>query len=183
MTRPRTRRPPVPLGARQLEELALRYVGRYATSRAKLAAYLARKIRERGWDGAGQADVEALVRRISELGYVDDAAYALARSHALASRGFGKRRLGDKLRADGIAEEDSGPALDHADGQAVEAALRYARRRRIGPFGPASPDPKQREKAIAAMVRAGHDFGLARKIASMAPTPDVDEAALREELA
>ena len=29
--------------------MALAYVGRYATTRAKLASYLGRKLRERGW--------------------------------------------------------------------------------------------------------------------------------------
>ena len=60
-------------------------------------------------------------------------------------------------------------ARDHAEEQAVEAALRFARRRRIGPFASAAVDPKDREKALAAMVRAGHGFGLARAIVGMAP--------------
>ena len=40
-----------PLDEAGLNELALAYVARYATSRAKLLAYLARKLRERGWGG------------------------------------------------------------------------------------------------------------------------------------
>lgn len=171
----------MPLGAKQLEELALRYVGRYATSRAKLTSYLARKLRERGWDGEREPDVEALARRFCEFGYVDDAAYALMKSQSLSSRGYGRRRLGEKLRADGIGEEDSASAFAHADAEAVDAALRYARRRRVGPFATAEADPRQREKAIAAMVRAGHSFALSRKIASL-PPGEVDEEKLRDEL-
>ena len=45
------RKPRPPLNAAKLEELALGYVGRFATSRAKLLSYLKRKLRERGWDG------------------------------------------------------------------------------------------------------------------------------------
>jgi regulatory protein len=182
MARSGPQRPPVPLGAKQLEELALRYVGRYATSRAKLSSYLARKIRERGWGGEREPDVEALARRFCDLRYVDDSAYALMKSQSLSSRGYGRRRVDEKLRADGIGEEDSAPALDHADAHAVDAALRYARRRRIGPFATTEVDSKQREKAIAAMVRAGHSFALARKIACL-PPGEGDEEMLRDELA
>ena len=175
-------RTPVPLGAKQLEELALRYVSRFATSRAKLTSYLARKVRERGWEGEREPDVEALAWRFCELGYVDDAAYALMKSQSLSSRGYGRRRLDQKLRADGISEDDSASAFEHADAQAVDAALRYARRRRIGPFATAESDPGQREKAIAAMVRAGHSFTLARTIASLPRGGVVDAEELRDKL-
>jgi hypothetical protein len=47
MTRPR--RPLDPLERADLERFALRYVERYATTRGRLADYLKRKIRERGW--------------------------------------------------------------------------------------------------------------------------------------
>ena len=158
----------------------MRYVGRYATSRAKLTAFLARKVRERGWSEERGPEIDALTARFCELGYVDDAAYALARSRALSSRGYGKRRLDQKLRLAGIGEEDSAAARAHADGEAVEAALRYAERRRIGPFALAKADPRQREKAIGAMVRAGHSFALARAIAEMLPGAEVNKDELYE---
>ena len=179
MARFRSTRAPVPLNDRRLEELALAYVGRYATTRAKLVAYLARKLRERGWDGDRQPDPEAIAARFADLGYVDDAAYALAKSQALASRGYGKRRLEQKLRLAGVADEDSAAARDHADEAAVDAALRYARRRKIGPFASAAPDPRGREKAVAAMVRAGHPFGIARILADMPPGAEFDIEQLR----
>jgi regulatory protein len=174
-----SRRPP--LDSRRLEELALRYVERFATTRTKLRAYLLRKVRERGWSEAREPDIDGLASRFCELGYVNDAAYALAKSQALSSRGYGRRRLQDKLRLAGIAEEDSTEALEHAERQAVDAALRFARRRRIGPFATILPDSNQRERAIAAMVRAGHSFPLSRAIARLAPGSTVDEEALRQE--
>lgn len=180
MAPPRSRRPRPPLDAKRLEELALRYVGRYATSRAKLTAYLARKVRERGWSEGAEPQLDAIARRFSELGYVDDAAYALAKSQALTGRGFGKRRVEEKLRFDGIGEEDGSAAREHADGEAVAAAIRFARRRRIGPFAAEAADPRRREKAIAAMVRAGHSFALSRAIAGISPGSEIDEEELRE---
>ena len=159
----------------------MRYVGRYATTRAKLRAYLVRKLRERGWSGEREPDLDRIAERFSELGYVNDSAYALAKSQALSSRGYGKRRLNEKLRLAGVGEEDGAAALQHADSRAVEAALRFAERRRIGPFASSLPDPRQREKAIGAMIRAGHSFGLARAIAGLAPGADIDPEQLNQQ--
>lgn len=175
MTRMRARRARPPLDEAKLHELALTYVGRFATTRAKLRSYLARKIRERGWEGPREPDLEALATRFSDQGYVDDMAYALSKSQALAGRGYGKRRLLQTLRIAGVDEADSETARDHADREAVAAALRFAERRRLGPFANAPVrDPKQREKALAAMVRAGHSFTLTREIVRLEPGAEID---------
>ena len=175
MTPSKGRRALPPLNQKQLEQLALRYVGRYATTRAKLRSYLTRKIRDRGWDDGREADLDALAERFSKLGYVDDAAFAMNKAQALAARGYGKRRLLAKLRIDGIDEDDIAEARRHADEEAVSAALRFARRRRLGPFATASlASPRERERAIAAMVRAGHGFDLARAIVDLAPGSEAD---------
>ena len=181
MAPPRPLRRPRPLDSKRLQELALRYVGRYATTRAKLRAYLARKVRERGWSESTEPDLDRLAARFAELGYVDDAAYALTKAQSLSSRGYGKRRLDEKLRLAGIEEEDRAEARGHADARAVDSALRFAERRRIGPYAASACDPKQREKAIAAMVRAGHPFGLARAIAELRPGTNVDLDELRQQ--
>lgn len=169
-----------PLREESLNELALAYVGRFATTRSKLAAYLRRKLRERGWDGAGEPPVEALVGRFAGSGLVDDAAYALSKSRSLAERGYGPGRLRTSLRVAGVEDSDSEQARAHADEEAVEAAIRFARRRRIGPFGEARPDPRAREKALAAMIRAGHGFELARALVDCPPGEEPDREELSE---
>lgn len=166
-----------PLDGPALERFALRYVERYATTRAKLAAYLARKLRERGWDGAAPPPVEAIVERFAALGYVDDAAFASARAENLTRRGYGARRVAAALRAAGIDEADGAAARAIALDGARAAALAFARRRRIGPFAGRiedASDPRVREKALAAMLRAGHDFAIAREILALSPA-DVPE--------
>ena len=170
----KTRRAPAPLDAEQLRELALRYVGKYATTRAKLRQYLARKIRERGLEGSAAADPAQLADRFAELGLIDDAAYALAKSRSLSARGYGKRRLADQLRQAGVEEADGADANRHAEAEAVMAALRLARKRRIGPFAEAAVDPRLREKWIAIMMRAGHGFALAKAISCLPISPDLD---------
>jgi regulatory protein len=171
----RRQRPSRPLDEGRLNELALRYVSRFATTRAKLRSYLARKLRERGWDGAQDPDPERIAQRFAEQGYVDDSSYAMAKSQSLTGRGYGKRRVLDALRAAGVEEEESVAARDHAEAEAVSAALRFARRRRIGPFAASAPrDPKERDKALAAMIRAGHSFEIAKAVIGLSPGADIN---------
>jgi len=169
VTRPPTRKVKPPLDADALEQAALSYAGRYATSRARLAAYLGRKLRERGWIGEDEPPVARLVERMAALGYVDDRAFAAARAAALSRRGYGARRIGAALRGAGIGEEDGAEAREIAAAAAWEAALRFAERRRIGPFAEAEVDRAAREKAFAAMLRAGHPMHIARRLVSARP--------------
>jgi len=173
------RRAPRPLDPARLNELALAYVARFATSAAKLERYLVRKLRERGWEGETPPDVAAIVSRHTELGYVDDAAFARAKTGGLLRRGYGPRRVRQALGEAGI---DEAVREDVAPGPAARrhAALALARKRGFGPFArspaPRSPDsraewPKLREKQIAAMLRAGHMLEDARELVD-APSED-----------
>ena len=170
----RQRRPRPPLNRERLNELALAYVGRFATTRARLRAYLKRKVRERGWDGEAQPDLAAIAERFAAQGYVDDAAYALSKSRSLTGRGYGVRRVEQSLRAAGVEEEDSEPARELAQAAAAEAAVRFAERRRLGPFASQPADRQSRERALAAMIRAGHGFGLARAIIDLPPGAEIN---------
>ncbi|WP_245978597.1 RecX family transcriptional regulator, partial [Aurantiacibacter xanthus] len=83
----------------------MNYVARFATSSGRLEAYLARKLRERGWEeGEPGPDIPALVADFASRGYVDDEAYARTRSEGLLARGYGARRVGEALRQAGIDE-------------------------------------------------------------------------------
>lgn len=169
--RKRAERPPIDGGG--LERLALRYVERYATSRGKLARYLDRKLYERGWGGEGAPPVASIVDRMAALGYVDDAAFAAARAATLGRRGLGERRIKADLRAAGISDDDREEAEAVVEEQALAAAFRYAQKRRIGPFAAVAPDRVGREKALAAMLRAGHPIELARRILAAAPGEEI----------
>ena len=158
-----------------LERAALDYAARYATTRAKLAAYLRRKLRERGWAEEGAAPVEGLVERFAERGYVDDRAFARARADSLLRRGYGAQRIGNALRAAGIDSGTAGELSERIGARAEQAAMSYARRRRIGPFSDRRPDPAEKRRWIASMARAGHPIELILRILDIAPDElDVD---------
>jgi regulatory protein len=165
------RRTASPLDPAGLESLALRYVERFATTRARLTDYLVRKLRERGWEG-DQPDPAAIAQRMADLGYVDDRAYGEAKAAAMARRGLGARRVAGALRHAGVRGDDA-DALEPAIGErSVAAAIAFARRKRIGPFAEQEPDRLLREKQMGALLRAGHSPDLARRILAMAPGDD-----------
>lgn len=165
-----------PLDVEALDRLALAYVGRYATTRAKLRSYLGRKLKERGWMADEPAPVDALLERFVHAGYIDDRAFATARSATLQRRGFGARRIEQALHAAGIDPADAGEAREQARDGAWASALRFAERKRLGPYAACRADPKARDKAFAAMMRAGHSVDIARRILDAAPghIPDSD---------
>ncbi|MFW2851605.1 regulatory protein RecX [Sphingomonas sp. TX0543] len=168
MAVPRQPRSPRPLNAAALDQLALRYVERFATTRGKLADYLRRKIRERGWEGA-PVEPANVADRMAALGYVDDRAFAEMRAAVLARRGYGDRRVAQALRAAHVEEADAAVALEPIAERPLDAALAFARRRRFGPWAQVAPDDRQRERQIGAMVRAGHAPSLARRIVVSPP--------------
>lgn len=157
------------LDSASLRDLALTYVGRFATSRTRLARYLDRKLAERGWEGEEEPDVEGLVARFAELGYVDDGAYARMKGASMERRGLGARRIGATLRADGIGEAERLATEEQARAGAWDAADIFARRKRIGPYAGQRPDPKLRERQLAAFLRAGHSMEVARIWVDAAP--------------
>lgn len=176
-----------PYDAKTLERSALRYVERFATTRGKLTDYLTRKLRERGWAGEGEPPVAALAERFAELGYIDDRAWGEAKAAAMARRGLGARRVRQALGAAGIDGDDLAAIGDAVGEEAVESAVAFARRKRIGPFGPGTDDRAAIERQVGQMVRAGHAPDLARRIARLGPPSldaesrfeDADDAALR----
>ena len=188
--KPRDPRPqPKPLDAARLEEIALAYVARFATSAGKLRDYLRRKLRERGWEGApdedaqilamrGAACAEALIERFMAAGYVDDESFARGRAGRLLRRGFGRRRINEALGAAGI-DGDLREAVMPGEGAQRAAALALARKRRFGPFGDigsgqTNADPARRQKQMAAMLRAGHSMDAARAVLGAASAREAE---------
>lgn len=175
---PRLRRAPVPLDEASLREMALDYAARYATTRLKLLRYLGRKLKERGWAGSQPPDPEALAERLAGLGYVDDAAWAAMKGRAMAARGLGRRRVEEALAAAGVAAPDRGLPPDEQ--QALAIAIDFARRKRLGPFARAGQgDRLVRQKAMAAMLRAGHAADVARRVLAL-ESPEAAEALMAE---
>lgn len=170
---------PRPLDPAKLDELAVAYAARFATSAGKLRTYLRRKLALRGWTGDEDSplpDIDSVIERMVRAGYVDDEAFARARGSGLLRRGYGARRIDETLRAAGVDEDLRGSARG-SERERREAALTMARKRGFGPFNRtvgageragARLDPARREKQLAAMLRAGHPLASARELVDAA---------------
>jgi len=169
----RERKPKKPLTPESLNWFALRYVERYATTREKLRQYLKGKLFERGWAGEGEAPIDAMVERFAELGYVDDRSYGENKARSLERRGYGVRRVDQALMAAGIEPEMREEIREEVDER--DAAVAYARRKRIGPFAAERPSPELRQKQFAGMVRAGHSFELVKAVLDAESETDLDQ--------
>lgn len=178
-------KPPAKITPATIENAALHYLERFATSSANLRRVLMRKV-DRSlahWGGAREeavAEVEAVLAKLSRLGYLDDAAYAQQKTRSLHRRGDSARTIRAKLAARGVSADDAAAALAELAEEVAEpdlaAAVRLARRRRLGPFR-LRDRAGFRDKDLAALVRAGFSFDLARTVID---SPDA--AALEEGL-
>ena len=128
-----------------------------------------RAVRLNGADASqGAALVQRVLARLQENGLLDDGVYAEARARSLHGQGASRRGIQARLRRDGIAAELVAPALealarDVGDPE-LAAGIALARRRRLGPFRPASDRPERRMQDLASLGRAGFSFHTARAI-------------------
>ena len=104
----------------RLDNKALHYLGRYASSEANLRQILKRfamrKCQPTDADDDADADtdafrqileteIDALITRYRALGYLDDRGFALGRARAMRARGASTRRIIQTLRAKGVDAE------------------------------------------------------------------------------
>lgn len=167
-----------------LENAALHYLERFASSSANLRRVLMRKVARSiahwGGDTAEHTpQVEEVVAKLTRLGYVNDAAYAEAKVRALHRAGKGSRTIRATLAAKGVAADHAAAAFDALAADVTEpdmaAAIRLARKRRLGPFR-RDGRAEARTKDLAALARAGFDFDTCRRVV------DAESAEALEEL-
>lgn len=167
------RKAPAKITPSYLENAALHYLERFASSSANLRRVLMRKVDRSlvhwGGDRAEAArQVEAVVEKLARLGYVDDAAYAAMRTRSLHRQGKGSRTIRATLAAKGVGGDLAETALAALAGEVAEpdlaAALRLARKRRLGPFRPPAERAERRHKDMAALARGGFDFETVRRV-------------------
>jgi regulatory protein len=159
----------------RLENAAATYVARYDTSAARLRAVLMRRVLKARRDQAPVvADVEALidsiVARYVRSGIIDDARFAERLAGRLHRRGTSSRHMREKLKRAGVDAEAANGAIELTRAEAgaqdpdLQAAVAFARRRRLGPFRPAAERSERRTRDLAALGRAGFAFDVARRV-------------------
>jgi len=169
----RERKAPKKISKTYLENAALYYLQRYATSAGNLKRVLMRKVkRSCAFHQTAVEDfaplVDELVARYMNVGLVDDKVFAQARVTSLRRQGHSGRAIIARLQAKGLSVAQIETALknvdeEHEDAEA-SAAQAYARRKKLGPHRKKPlTDPKDLQKELAAMGRAGFSYEVARR--------------------
>jgi regulatory protein len=177
-----------PIPPSLIEEWALAYLGRYASSAANLRRVLLRRARRRVGSGTPidkevSAAIDALIVRYQEARLLDDAAYAGGQVRRGLARGRSLRQIEAGLRAKGIGADEASAALGALRQETADpdlaAAIAFARRRGFGPFcrGPAGGADGRR--ALAAFARAGFARRTAERV--LAARDEGEAAALLAE--
>lgn len=165
-------KPPSKITPSYLENAALHYLERFASSSANLRRVLMRKV-DRSlahWGGEREVlaqQVDGTIAKLARLGYLNDAAYAEQKVRALHRQGKAGRVIRQALAAKGVAPDLAGQALGALAEDVAEpdlaAAIRLAQKRRLGPFR-AEGRAEMRQKDLATLARAGFDFDTARRV-------------------
>lgn len=181
----RARKPPRPYTAPRLEAAALYYLERYASSSDNLRRVLENKVR-RGLGPQAEEEhiaqarewIEAIVEKLTRLGYLNDKAYAENLAGREARRGRGTARIRQTLAVKGVGAELASATLaalkDEDAASDLRAAITYAARRKIGPFRtkPLADPLRDGQKELAALARQGIPLAIAQKLLKAATADD-----------
>jgi regulatory protein len=117
--------------------------------------------------GAGDGEIAWACARLTQQGYLDDAAYArqVARARAVAG-GVSRRRVITVLRQKGVAAEVAAEAIDAAlaDVDLDEyGAARSAAEKRVRALASLEPQ-KRRQRLYAYLARRGYEQDVIRRV-------------------
>jgi len=167
-------KPREPLNEAGLHDYAVKALGRHMRTEAELRRLMHSRV-EPG--GQGDAVVEAVVRRLKEYGYLDDAAFAETYARLRQeNQKHGVRRVRQDLQQKGVGAELITETLDARYGQTNEEALarEHLERKRIRK----PENEKETARIMRRLVTAGFSTGVIYKILRQWDVPDEALAAL-----
>lgn len=165
-----------------LQNAALYHLQRYASSSDNLRQVLMRKVRRSAYHHETDETecvgwIEEVIRRYLQSGLLDDVVYTESKVRILRDRGNSDKLIRAKLTAKGIPSaiiDNALVTISGNDGYAeAGAAVRFAKRRRLGVFGDPSKRESRRGKDLAAFARAGFNYGLAQQVVDATDMDDV----------
>ena len=154
---------------KRLENKALHYLGRYASTEARLKDVLGRfaKRKMAEEDPIRMAKlIDDMVVSCRDKGYVNDQFFAEQKTASMRRQGASRLQIKRKLYERGVADQVINQAIhDYDDDQdhdvEIESALIYARKRRLGPYrkppiGQTEMKEGWQQKHYASLARAGY---------------------------
>ncbi|MGB1469818.1 MAG: regulatory protein RecX [Candidatus Puniceispirillaceae bacterium] len=160
---------------KRLNNKALHYLGRYASTTARLRQVL-QKFAKRKLETAEPEDIEeaieAVIADCQKFGYIDDRNFIDSRIRAGRNAGRSERQITQKLLQAGIDREMAQASLNaHREGYARAewlAALVHIRKKRLGCYGKGHKlSPEAYQKQMARLARAGFGLDIIKQILSI----------------
>lgn len=125
--------------------------------------------------------VDQLVEKLAKTGMVDDKTYAEGRTRALFRRGVSPRSIAQRLTQKGIEDELVQKSIavlyENTPDPNLLAAIKFAKRRRLGPYRTRGDSDDRSQKDLASLARAGFDYQTAHKIISAGSNEELDDLA------
>lgn len=181
---PRQQKPPKKITETYLHNAGLYYLQRFAASTGHFRTVMQRKIdrscRHHADQDRGEctAMLNCLIEKFTASGLLNDNIYSRGMVTSLKRRGFSERAIHARLQVKGLTQSEIQAALagfheDHTkdpDQTEFEAALKLARKKKLGPY--AAGRETDLKKAMALFARAGFSFDMARRVLGL----DIDSA-------
>ena len=111
----------------------------------------------------GEADVDATVERLKELGLLNDTRYAQRFVETrLSTKPVSRRRLREQMKGHGLSDTDIEAALDSLDAESEEANAKAVALKFVRQFRTLDPE-KRRERVLSRLIARGYAYDTARK--------------------
>lgn len=159
-----------------LQGAAYRYLERYATTEANLFLILKRKT-DRVLNQSDQNDINLneietwiyeIIAKCVKHGLVNDRLYAESKMNSYSLLGNSLASIKNKLRSKGVPQDIISDVINEAISNTPDinfkSAIKYAKKRRFGPFRIHEVNETKLDKELAAMARAGYSYSESIKI-------------------
>ncbi|MCI5634218.1 MAG: recombination regulator RecX [Alphaproteobacteria bacterium] len=168
---PKRKRPAKKITPQRLKNIGLYYLKRFESSVENLRSVLQKRVNQYAKENPdfnkqeAYQWVEDVLTEFEKLHYLDDKRFTEIKVRSYLAAGKPARYIQNKLREKGIANAQIEDMLDDFGYNPQEMALKLAKRKKIGPFRPDEESRKiNRQKDMAALIRAGFDYDVVAEI-------------------
>ena len=168
------KRPAKKITPQRLKNIGLYYLKRFESSVENLRSVLQKRVNQYAKENPefnkqeAYQWVENVLAEFEKLHYLDDERFTEIKVRHYLAVGKPARYIQNKLREKGVANAQIDEMLDDFGYNPQEMALKLAKRKKIGPFRPNEEARKlNRQKDMAALIRAGFDYDVVAEIMGM----------------
>lgn len=172
----RTRRKPKKITPSYLHNAGLYYLERFSASKKHFKSVMMRKVKRSCLEHKDQnyeecsLMVDQLADKFEKLELLNDEVYTRGVVTSLRRRGVSRSMIINKMRSKGIDADQTKQVLNKIDFEnhdndsdpELEAALKLARKKRIGPYF--LGEEQNIKKSLGILARAGFSYDIAKKV-------------------